>query len=86
MNILIEIGHPAHVLKFSAAIKILEENNHKIFVVTKNIPTVIHLLSKLNIPFTVIGTKKDNLIAKGFLQLWYNLRCFLIIKGHQTSG
>ena len=37
MNILIEIGHPAHVLKFSAAIKILEENNHKIFVVTKNI-------------------------------------------------
>ena len=26
MNILIEIGQPAHVLKFSAAIKILEEN------------------------------------------------------------
>ena len=85
MNILIEIGHPAHVLKFSAAIKILEKNNHKIFVVTKDIPTVIQLLSKLNIPFTVIGTKKDNLIAKGFLQLWYNLRCFLIIKSKKVD-
>ena len=80
MNILVEIGHPAHVLKFSATIKILEENNHKIFVVTKNIPSVIHLLSKLHIPFTVIGTKKDNLIAKALLQFWYNLRCFIIEK------
>ena len=80
MNILIEIGHPAHVHKLSATIKALKENNHKVFVVTKEIPSILFLLNKLNIPFKVIGIKKDSLLGKGIMQLWYNLRCFFILK------
>jgi predicted glycosyltransferase len=49
-------------------------------VVTKDIASVKYLLTVFNIPFTVIGTKKDSLTAKALLQLWYNLRCFLIVK------
>ena len=80
MNILIEIGHPAHVHKLAATIKILKANHHKIVVITKNIPSVEFLLKKFGIPFSVIGVKKDSLIGKGMMQLWYNLRCLIILK------
>ena len=85
MNILIEIGHPAHVYKIAPTIKILNDKNHKIVVITKDIPSIKFLLAKFNIPFTVIGAKKDNLIAKGIMQLWYNLRCLILMKKHKTD-
>ena len=80
MNILIEIGHPAHVHKLAPTIKILTARNHKISVVTKEIPSVEFLLTKFEIPFKVIGVKKDSLPGKGIMQLWYNLRCFILLK------
>lgn len=80
MNILIEISHPAHVYKLLASIKALEANNHKIVVVTKEIPSILFLLTKFEIPYKVLGVKKDGLLAKGILQLWYNLQCFFIVK------
>ena len=80
MNILIEIGHPAHVHKLAAAIKILKNKNHKIVVITKEIPSVEFLLTKYEIPYQIIGLKKDSLFGKGIMQLWYNLRCFIILK------
>lgn len=80
MNILIEIGHPAHVYKLLATIKTLESKNHKIVVVTKDIASVTALLTRFGINYTVIGIKKDNLLAKMLMQIWYNVRCFLIFK------
>jgi uncharacterized protein len=85
MNILIEIGHPAHVYKLLATIKTLEARNHRIIVVTKDISSIRFLLSKFEIPHTVLGVKKDGLLAKAFLQLWYNLRCFVIIKSKKID-
>lgn len=85
MNILIEIGHPAHVHKLAHAIKILTQKQHKIVVVTKEIPSVRFLLTKFDIPFKVIGIKKDSLLGKGIMQLWYNLRCYLILKKEKTD-
>lgn len=80
MNILIEIGHPAHVHKLASTIKILRNKNNKIIVITKAIPSVEFLLTKFGIPYKVIGIKKDSLIGKGVMQLWYNLLCFFILK------
>jgi len=80
MNIFIEIGHPAHVHKLAATIKILKENHHKIVVITKDNASVEFLLKKFDIPYLVIGIKKDNLVGKAIMQLWYNLRCLIIIK------
>lgn len=85
MNILIEIGHPAHVHKLASAIKILINRQHKITVVTKEIPSVQLLLEKFSIPYKVIGIKKDSLIGKGIMQLWYNLNCYLILKKEKTD-
>ena len=80
MNILIEIGHPAHVHKLAATMKILKNHHHKIVVVTKDIASIKFLLSKFDIPYKVIGAKKDSLIGKGIMQLWYNMRCLIILK------
>lgn len=80
MNILVELSHPAHVYKLAGAMKILKERNHTVIVVLKNIPSVIFLLSRFNIPFKVLGKKKDSLISKGIFQVLYNLRCFFIVK------
>lgn len=85
MNILVEISHPAHVYKLLATIKTLKERNHKIIVVTKDITSIKFLLTKFEIPFFVIGSKKDSLFGKGVMQLWYNLRCFLILKGEKID-
>jgi uncharacterized protein len=85
MNILIEIGHPAHVHKLASTIKILKSRNHKIVVVTKEITSVKFLLTKFEIPFKTIGIKKDSLFGKGIMQLWYNLRCFIILKQEKTD-
>ena len=85
MNILIEIGHPAHVHKLAPAIKILIKKQHKITVVTKEIPSVQFLLEKFDIPYKVIGIKKDSLLGKGIMQLWYNLSCYLILKKEKIN-
>jgi len=85
MNLLIEISHPAHVYKLLATIKTLKQKGHKVIVVTKDIKSIKYLLTKFDVPFQVIGIKRDNLVAKAFLQLWYNLRCFIILKSEKID-
>ncbi|MFZ4725007.1 MAG: DUF354 domain-containing protein [Paludibacter sp.] len=85
MNILIEISHPAHVYKLMPSIKILQENNHKVLVVTKAVPSITFLLEKYHISYSILGIKKDGLLAKGLLQLWYNIRCLWIMKSEKID-
>ena len=85
MNLLIEISHPAHVYKMLATIKTLKEKGHSITVVTKDIPSIKNLLDKFEIPFVVIGIKRDSLLAKAILQAWYNLRCLIILKNKKID-
>ena len=85
MNILIEIGHPAHVHKLLATIKILEARKHKVIVVTKDISSIKFLLTKFEIKYRVLGSKKDSLLGKSFLQLLYNLRCLFILKSEKID-
>lgn len=85
MNILIEIGHPAHVYKLLHTIKTLEKENHKVVVVTKDISAVTALLIKFQIRYTSIGVKKDSLWLKALLQLWYNIRCYLIFRKEKIN-
>jgi predicted glycosyltransferase len=67
------------------SIKILQEKNHKILVVTKDVPSITFLLDKYDISYSILGIKKDGLLAKGFLQLWYNIRCLWIMKSEKID-
>ena len=85
MNILIELGHPAHVYKLLATIQSLKKNGHKIIVVTKEIESVTYLLNTFGIDYKVLGNKKDSLIHKALFQLLYNFKCIFIIKKYRIN-
>jgi len=80
MNILVEISHPAHVYKLLATIKELSDKRHKVIVVTKKVNSITYLLSKFDVEFIILGYKKDSLLGKAIMQLWYNLRCLFLVK------
>lgn len=76
MNILFDIGHPAHVHLFRNVYHSLVNNGNKVFVTTKNIPSVFRLLDIYGIPYVSFGSKHDSLFMKGFDQIRYNALLF----------
>jgi predicted glycosyltransferase len=64
MNILIDIGHPAHVHYFRNFIKLMESDGHR-FLVTARRKEVSHeLLHAYGIPFVDRGTGSDSMLGK----------------------
>lgn len=79
MNILIDIAHPGHVHLLRNSYLILKERGHNIYVTVKHIPSAIALLDKFQIPYIYIGGKKDSLIGKAVLQLYYNFKILKLV-------
>ncbi len=69
MNILIDIGHPAHVHLLKNTYRQLLRKNHSVFVTVRDIPAAVNLLRLYHIPFTIIGTKHDSILSKAFSQI-----------------
>ena len=74
MNVLFDIGHPAHVHLFRNVYYNLVQDGHKVYVTTKNIPSVFRLLDIYGIPYKSFGSKHDSLFMKGLDQFRYNAR------------
>ena len=51
MNILIDIGHPAHVHYFRNFIKIMENKGHKFLIISRNKEMEQYLLNIYKIPY-----------------------------------
>ena len=85
MNILIDIGHPGHIHLLKNLYFQLSKKGHKIFVTVKNIKIQKELLEKYNIPYIVLGNKKDSLIGKAFSQISYNLKVLRLVKKHNIE-
>jgi len=64
MNILIDIGHPAHVHYFKNIINIFIRKGHKILVTARDKEITFNLLKHYNINFKNIGKNKFTLIGK----------------------
>jgi uncharacterized protein len=73
MNILIDISHPAHVHYYKNLAGLLTENGHKVFWTTKPVPSIIYLLDIYGFRYKLLPIKRDNLIAKLFLQGIYDV-------------
>ncbi|MDY0151903.1 MAG: hypothetical protein RBS43_06475, partial [Candidatus Cloacimonas sp.] len=63
MNILIDIGHPAHVHYFRNLYFILVVK-HQVIVTCKSVPIVTNLLDHYQIPFLILGDKGINMFDK----------------------
>lgn len=81
MNILIDIGHPAHVHLFRNLYFELRKKNHLVLVTIKdNLVSAKGLLNYYCIPFIPIGAKSDNLFSKAIKQINYDLKIAKIVK------
>lgn len=87
MNILIDIGHPAHVHLLRILCGELEKHGHCVYVTVKDIPSAIQLLQLYGIPYINEGHKHDSIFLKGIDQLWYNVRLWwLAVTKHIDIG
>lgn len=69
MNILIDIGHPAHVHLFRNLYAALKERGHTLTVTVRDLPSATALLHSYNIPFITLGARAATIAGKGLGQL-----------------
>lgn len=80
MNILFDIGHPAHVHLYRHTISKLKAHGHKVVITVKEIPSAIDLLNKYEIPYISLGKKFDHILLKGLTQFKYNFNLYRIVR------
>ena len=85
MNILIDIGHPAHVHYYRNLARELETLNHKIFWSAKDIPVARSLLDHYKFKYLLLPPKKDGLIGKAWMQLYYDWILYRFCKKNKIS-
>ena len=75
-----DIGHPGHVHLLRNAYFELLRKGHSIVVTVKDIDSAKDLLNIYGIPFISLGSKKDSIFLKGFNQVLYNMKMFMLIR------
>lgn len=73
MNILIDIGHPAHVHYFKNFIEIMQKKGHVFLISARNRPMVHYLLQKYNLPYRNRGKGKNSVIGKLIYMIYADL-------------
>ena len=79
MNLLIDIGHPAHVHIFRNLISILESKGYNITVTVRNIPSAISLLKLFGFKYIKLGEKNDTIGGKLVNQFKYDYQLLKIV-------
>jgi predicted glycosyltransferase len=85
MNILIDIGHPAHVHLFKNLYFELTNRGHRLLVTVKLIPEAIKLLDFYKINYINIGKKPVSIKKKIIKQLWFNFKILSIVKKNKID-
>jgi uncharacterized protein len=74
MNILIDIGHPAHVHYFRNLAGELERKGNNVFWSVKDIPIIKQLLDLYGFEYIVLPQKSDTITGKIGKQFYYNIK------------
>jgi uncharacterized protein len=85
MNILIDIGHPAHVHLLKHFIWTMKEKGHKIIVTVRDIPAAKRLLEIYNIEYILFGSKSFSLVGKAFRQFKYDKLILDLVKENEIE-
>lgn len=84
MNILIDIGHPAHVHYYRNLAQIMADS-HNIIITTKDIGVARKLLEHYGLKHIVIGEKGHGIIAKATKQIDFTSKLIRIIKENKID-
>lgn len=74
MNILFDIGHPAHVHLFKNTIHQLKTDGNKVIITIKDDQTVKTLLDRSNLDYKVLGPKGKGIIRKSIRQIGFSFK------------
>ena len=78
MNVLIDIGHPAHVHLFKYFAKKMQLKGHQILFTVRDKEIEIYLLKKYELKYISLGKKRRTKIAKIWGLIEYTVRIYLI--------
>ncbi|HNT67403.1 MAG TPA: DUF354 domain-containing protein [bacterium] len=85
MNILIDIGHPAHVHNYRNLARELENREHQVFWTVKELTMAKRLLDLYGFSYTVLPRKSDRLLGKVFKQIVYDLLLLRFCLKHRIN-
>jgi predicted glycosyltransferase len=85
MNILIDIGHPAHVHLFRNLYNELCNDGHTVIVTVREIPAAMRLLDLFQIPYKSLGGKGASVLTKGFNQLKFLYNIYRIARKNKIE-
>lgn len=85
LNILIDIGHPAHVHYFKNVISQLKKDGHFIKIVAREKEITFDLLNAYKIPFVSRGKGKNSIIGKFFYIFVATYKIWSIAKHHKID-
>lgn len=85
MNILIDIGHPAHVHYYRNLASELIQKGHKIFWTVKDIAIAKRLLDFYGFSFMVLRKKSDSMLGKAIMQLYYDYQLYKVCKKNKID-
>lgn len=74
MNILIDIGHPAHVHLLRQTSEELKRHGHQVFFSVRDIPVAKRLMNFYGMEYIDLGKKKDSIIGKGMTILKQDMK------------
>ena len=80
MNILVDIGHPAHVHLMKHTIRELQGDGHKVIITTKDVPIILRLLEREGFSYISLGKKGKGLFYKLLFQLKFYAKMLRIIR------
>ena len=80
MNILVDIGHPAHVHLMKHTIRELQADGHRVIITTKDVPIIKRLLDREGFSFISLGKKGSGLFGKLLFQIKFFSKLLRIIR------
>ena len=79
MNILIDIGHPAHVHLLRFTSEELKRHGHQVFFSVRDIPVAKRLMDYYGMEYVDLGEKKDSILGKGMTILKQDLKILYFV-------
>ena len=85
MRVLFDIGHPGHIHLFKNTYFSLKSKGHDVFVTIRDSKIHKDLLNSYEIPYTIVGSKKDTIFKKGIEQIKQNALLLKFVKKNKID-
>ena len=85
MNLLFDIGHPAHVHLFKNVARQLKANGHIVYITIKDDAHIKQLLDTYQLDYIILGTKGKGLFQKAFKQIYFTFSVLKFFWKHKID-